>query len=227
MTRFFPVFKHVNIPNLVTSLAVVLALACQAIIMKGHIETALTLFMFVLLLNRIDGVLARKLNQVSPFGKELGSLSELLNFVITPIVLSWFMGFDGGYSLLFFSLFLLAGIWRLADFNLHGMVQKGGRSYFRGLCCTHAAALFVIVASLYTRFFEAESELSIHTGSLNVEPALSMNAGAFQIEPTWVFIPFYILTSLWMVSSFQYDKNGKFTLSFYLLTPISVFLMFL
>lgn len=201
MTRIFPVLKHVNIPNLVTSLAIVLALACQAIIMKGHIKTALTVFMFVLLLNRIDGVLARKLNQVSPFGKELGSLSELLNFVITPIVLSWFMGFDGGYSLLFFSLFLLAGIWRLADFNLHGMVQKGGCSYFRGLCCTHAAALFVIVASLYTRFLKAES--------------------------AWVFIPFYILTSLWMVSSFQYDKNGKFTLSFYLLTPISVFLMFL
>lgn len=201
MKRLFPIMKQVNIPSLVTSFSVAVALCCQVIAMRSESKVALTLFVFVLLLTRIEAVIAGHFGQMTAFGKEMGSLAAFLKFIITPIVILYSMGVKSVVSFVFFALFLLAGIWRLADINQSGMVQKDSKTFFRGLSCTHAGAIFAMIACVWIRFFQ--SNLS------------------------FVFIPFLAIAALLMISAFLYDSKGKLTFSFYFLALVSVILMWL
>ena len=197
MNRLFPVIKHRNLSNGAVSLSVVLALYCQALAVNGEVRAGITVFLLVLLLNETSGALTVRLGQVTVFSRELGELGKFINFIVTPIVISCYMGFNGAYSPVFFVLFLLAGIWRLSD--------SGGtladKSCVRGLRCAHAGALFIIAASAGVKIFKLES-----------------------ID---VFAPFFVITALGMISSFSYGRNGKLALSLYVLAPVPVILMWL
>ncbi len=201
MHRLFPGIKHVNLSNLATSFTVVLALYCQVLAVNGEIRAAITLFLLVTVLNEADGALALRAGQVTAFKNELGGLAEFINFIVTPIVISYHMGFNGLYALLFFALFFLAAIWMLSDPGTTSAVQEGGENRVRGLRCTHTGAIFAIAASASIKFF-------------------SMGSSS-------VFAPFFAITAMLMISSFSYGRNGKLALSLYLLTSASVILMWL
>ncbi|MBF0298317.1 MAG: CDP-alcohol phosphatidyltransferase family protein [Oligoflexia bacterium] len=201
MRKIFTILEHLNVPNVITSMAVILSVFCLYHTINNNIKLALTLYLFVLVLNRLDGVAARKLSQISEFGKELGELAEVSNFIIPPIIISYFMGFSSWYSTILFSLFVVTGIWRLADFSITGMVKVNKKFYFKGLCCTHSAAIFLILTAIYSKFF------------------------IFPISH--ILVPFFIISSLLMISSFIYNKNGIFTISLYIISPLAIILLWI
>jgi CDP-diacylglycerol--serine O-phosphatidyltransferase len=118
------------------------------------------------LLDGLDGRIARLTNTVSDFGKELDSLADIISFGVAPAVLAfaWGIAFVGGdlagayreqlqqagYFLAF--LFLLCGAMRLARFNVQvDPVPKNpgraDRKYFVGVPIPAAAGM--VAATVY------------------------------------------------------------------------------
>jgi CDP-diacylglycerol--serine O-phosphatidyltransferase len=115
-------------------------------------------------LDGLDGRIARMTNTTSDFGREMDSLADVVSFGMAPAVLAFAWGvqfidstigektlsqiFNAGYFIAF--LFLLCGACRLARFNIQkNPVPKNpgrpDRKYFVGLPIPAAAALVAAV----------------------------------------------------------------------------------
>ena len=131
-----------------------------------HFDIAAIAIGIAVLLDGLDGRIARLTNTVSDFGRELDSLADVITFGVAPAVLAfaWGIAFvDGdlagpyqyqlrqaGYFLAF--LFLLCGAMRLARFNIQTdpvpkNPGKPGRKYFVGLPIPSAAGM--VAATVY------------------------------------------------------------------------------
>jgi len=116
------------------------------------------------LLDGLDGRIARMTNTTSDFGREMDSLADVISFGIAPAVLAFSWGvqfldpdmserirsqiFNAGYFISF--LFLLCGAARLARFNIQkNPIPKNpgrpDRKYFVGLPIPAAAAIVAAV----------------------------------------------------------------------------------
>jgi CDP-diacylglycerol--serine O-phosphatidyltransferase len=142
-----------------------------AMLVAGHPAEAADHFVFAaktiglsVLLDGIDGRVARMTNTTSSFGAELDSLADAISFGIAPAVLAFCWGVQfvdlGGTSLIndhlqrwgkFVSFaFLLCGVARLARFNVqkNPMPKNPGRphrKYFVGLPIPAAAGMVAAV----------------------------------------------------------------------------------
>ncbi|MCS7314891.1 MAG: CDP-diacylglycerol--serine O-phosphatidyltransferase [Bryobacteraceae bacterium] len=128
-----------------------------------HLELAAKAIGVAVVLDGLDGRIARLTHTVSDFGRELDSLSDLITFGLAPAVLALVWGVQfaaadapvpaqhlmtAGYFVAF--LYLLCGAARLARFNVQvNPVPKNpgrpDRKYFVGLPIPGAAALVAAV----------------------------------------------------------------------------------
>ena len=123
-------------------------------------EVAAKAIGIAVVLDGLDGRIARLTNTVSDFGREMDSLADVITFGIAPAVLAYCWGVQfispggllpdhrAGYFIAF--LFLLCGAARLARFNVQtNPVPKNpgrpDRKYFVGLPIPAAAAMVAAV----------------------------------------------------------------------------------
>jgi len=125
-----------------------------------HFEVAAKAIGVAVVLDGLDGRIARMTNTVSDFGREMDSLADVITFGIAPAVLAYTWGVHfvapggflldhrAGYFLAF--LFLLCGAVRLARFNVqtNPVPRNPGRpdrKYFVGLPIPAAAGMVAAV----------------------------------------------------------------------------------
>ncbi len=96
------------------------------------------------LLDFLDGRVARMLGVSSDFGVQLDSFSDLISFCLAPAVLMYFWQLHkfGVIGLLATAFFLIAGILRLARFNITATEQT---VFFLGVPTTFAGCFFATV----------------------------------------------------------------------------------
>jgi CDP-diacylglycerol--serine O-phosphatidyltransferase len=125
-----------------------------------HFTVAAQAIIAAVVLDGLDGRIARMTNTTSAFGREMDSLADVISFGLAPAVLAFAWGvqfiepiigdkmrgqiFNAGYFIAF--LFLLCGACRLARFNVQvNPIPKNpgspDRKYFVGLPIPAAAAL--------------------------------------------------------------------------------------
>jgi CDP-diacylglycerol--serine O-phosphatidyltransferase len=130
----------------------------------AHFEIAAKMIGVAVLLDGLDGRIARLTNTVSDFGREMDSLADVITFGIAPAVLAFAWGVrfidvggvpglpeylpKAGYFVCF--LFVLCGAARLARFNVttNPIPRNPGRpdrKYFVGLPIPSAAAMVAAV----------------------------------------------------------------------------------
>jgi len=102
-----------------------------------------------MLLDGLDGRVARMLNTQSEFGKELDSLSDVITFGVAPAMIMYvsvfrYIGPEGWFVT---AIFPICGALRLARFN----VQPGEPGYFIGLPITAAGGILATMA-LYNEY---------------------------------------------------------------------------
>lgn len=100
------------------------------------------LFIFIAaLLDRFDGMVARRLHQESELGKQLDSMSDIISFGVAPALLMYEVAlFDFGTAGMGMTiLYIACGALRLARFNVS--VSNG---YFIGLPITAAGTLLTL-----------------------------------------------------------------------------------
>jgi phosphatidylserine synthase len=145
--RQSPVLAAMNLPSAVTLLgacgggaALIGAARGRPLLIVGGIALAL-------LTDKLDGLLARRLQQQSDFGAQLDSLADSLAFVAAP-ALTVALLIGGAVGPLLGALYLLCGIGRLAAFHSIGVITVGGRACFVGLPTPAAAAAFLVALTL-------------------------------------------------------------------------------
>jgi len=105
------------------------------------------------ILDGLDGRVARKLGVDSPVGAQLDSLADFLNFCIAPSLILYRWVFEDFYFFgwLVVLIYLTAGAWRLARFNV--MYSQGAENvksnYFVGMP-SPAGALMVFAPIILT-----------------------------------------------------------------------------
>jgi CDP-diacylglycerol--serine O-phosphatidyltransferase len=148
MVRFLRYFA----PNAVTSLALLFGLLSLVATHEGRFVDAGWLIIWAVLLDRVDGFVARLLRATSSFGVQMDSFADAINFGVAPAFLVWVslssvpaLGFDQGIGsallLVACGTWALANVFRLAKFNV---VSEGGPNVFFGVPTTLAAGVLGI-----------------------------------------------------------------------------------
>ncbi|KQU60210.1 CDP-diacylglycerol--serine O-phosphatidyltransferase [Rossellomorea marisflavi] len=112
---------------------------------SGQFKNAAVLIIIGMMLDSMDGRLARMLNADSELGKELDSLADIVTFGVAPSFLVYYTSFYH-YGLLGFivaGLFPLFGGYRLARFNTSP--KKASLHYFVGVPITAAGGIMAIL----------------------------------------------------------------------------------
>jgi CDP-diacylglycerol--serine O-phosphatidyltransferase len=116
--------------------------ACIVFAMRGEFGTAAPFIGFAIVLDMLDGRIARMTGSASDFGVEFDSLADVISFGIAPAILSFSWGLQplGNLGWLAGFLFLTAAAMRLARFNIQSGMG-GDKRYFVGMPSPAAAAI--------------------------------------------------------------------------------------
>src|SRR5262245_39967770 len=131
------------LPGLLTMGNMFCGYACVVYAMRGEYETAAPFIGFAVVLDMLDGRIARLTGTASDFGLEFDSLADVISFGIAPAILSFGWGLSPlgrlGWAAGF--LFVSSAAMRLARFNIQGRAGGGDKRYFVGLPSPAAAAV--------------------------------------------------------------------------------------
>lgn len=127
-------------------MAILLAIQGDA----AYIDYAAILVIIGMLLDGLDGRMARMLNAASDFGKELDSLSDIVSFGVAPAVIMYLVVLQemGALGLVITALFPICGALRLARFS----VAPGIPGFFVGLPITAAGGVLATFALYHEAF---------------------------------------------------------------------------
>jgi len=130
------------LPSLLTLGNMFCGYACVVYSMRGEYETAAPFIGFAIVLDMLDGRIARLTGTASAFGVEFDSLADVISFGIAPAILSFSWGLSPlgrlGWAAGF--MFLSAAAMRLARFNIQ-TGTGGDKRYFAGMPSPAAAAI--------------------------------------------------------------------------------------
>lgn len=170
------------LPNLMTLAALVAGLTAMRLALLGRTEAAVALILLAVILDGLDGLVARALRSESALGAELDSLADFLNFGVAPAFVLYLDYFDpaSGFGWIAMLSYSLCCVLRLARFNIDARTEpdpdtpkKGG---FSGVP-SPAAALLVMAPIYLDQAFPAAGLPTF------VVAALTVMVGAMMIAP--------------------------------------------
>jgi len=126
------------LPNLATVGNLTAGVLALTAVYRGYPVLAAYLVLTAVVLDGVDGKLARFLKTTSAFGRELDSLADLVSFCVAPALLFYADGLARlrGVGLAAVVAMVLAGAVRLARFNVGGPAD-----HFEGLPTTAAGGI--------------------------------------------------------------------------------------
>jgi len=136
------------IPSIFTLANLLVGVISLVLTMDNNFQLAAIMILFAMVLDGLDGRLARRLDATSPFGKELDSLADLVSFGVAPAILVYALKMRefGIVGLLVCLAFALCGAIRLARFNVLNI-----SSYFVGVPITAAGSLVALTVLVGNR----------------------------------------------------------------------------
>jgi len=182
---------------------------------EGRFVDAAWLIVWAVLLDRVDGMVARTLGATSSFGVQMDSLADSLNFGVAPAFLTYVsltrvteIGFHEGVPRLCLMLsclvWVFAGVFRLAKFNV--IAEQTPQPVFFGVATTLAAGTLVTWYLVLHRYSPSGASLGFPEAFWG--PKLF---GAWVIQPrAWVSIPIGMLVGgVLMASNLPLPKLAK------------------
>ena len=169
--------------------------------LEGELISAAYCVFLGAMMDALDGRVARLMRVESELGLEMDSLCDAITFCLAPAFLAyvWFLKTLGFFGVVLSSIYLLAGILRLARFNVMHTSQK---MFFIGLPTTMAACFLT---------------------------AILLNLGRFNHNPSIIFISALLLLILsWlMVSSVKFpsfkQKMFGFKRNYHIVAAVTLF----
>lgn len=129
------------LPNLFTTAALFSGFYAIVAAMQSRFEAAAVAIFVAMLLDGLDGRVARLTNTQSDFGAEYDSLSDMISFGLAPalVIYQWALSGMGKAGWLAAFIYTAGAALRLARFNTQ--VGTADKRYFQGLASPAAAAI--------------------------------------------------------------------------------------
>lgn len=155
----------------------------------AYFWTATALLPVALLMDVLDGRIARIRGEASPFGQELDSLADIVSFGVGPAVMAFACGARGVLDSMCLMYFVACGISRLARYNVTAatIAAKTGKvTYFEGLPIPSSLLLVALMAYLaWSGHWQAElplGSLALGVGTLHPFSLLFVLHGSLMIS---------------------------------------------
>jgi CDP-diacylglycerol--serine O-phosphatidyltransferase len=160
------------LPSLFTLANLFCGWACIVYAMRGELVTAAPFVGVAIVLDMLDGRIARLTGTTSDFGVQLDSLADMISFGLAPAVLAfqWGLAPLGRLGWASGFLFVTAAALRLARFNIQTHTDK---RYFVGMPSPAAAAIPAASVFYYPTGFAGRFE-AFFAVAIMVVPALLM-----------------------------------------------------
>jgi CDP-diacylglycerol--serine O-phosphatidyltransferase len=194
--------------------------------MNGRFEAAAVAIFLAMVLDSLDGRVARLTNTQSAFGEQYDSMSDMVSFGAAPalVVYEWSLRGMGKLGWLAAFVYCAGAALRLARFNANiGAVDK---RYFQGLPSPAAAALVAGLVWIATDLRETRWIDATGTDLRWLAWAITLYAGVTMVSNA----PFYSFKDLNLKKSVPYMAVPLIVLAFVLVSsdpPIVLFSLFL
>ena len=149
------------LPNLVTLAALFAGFYAIVMAMNGDFRHASLGVFAAMVLDGLDGRVARMTGTQSAFGEQMDSLSDMVNFGAAPALIAyeWALRPLGRWGWLAAFVFCACAALRLARFNVNTSVVD--KRYFQGLPSPAAAALVICFVWLTSSMVDAHREIPL------------------------------------------------------------------
>jgi CDP-diacylglycerol--serine O-phosphatidyltransferase len=175
------------LPNSFTTAALFFGFYAIVMAIGGQFEMSAIAIFVAMILDGLDGRVARMTNSASAFGEQYDSMADLVSFGVAPAILAlqWSLHEYGNLGTMAAFVFVAGAALRLARFNVQiGVIDK---RYFQGLPSPAAAS--VIAGYVWWMVTYAEKPI-------------------WAVE--WFFLVLTTLVGLLMVSNFRYWSFKEF-----------------
>lgn len=162
------------LPNLFTTAALFAGYYAIVAAMQDRFEAAAIAIFVAMILDGLDGRVARLTNTQSDFGAQYDSLADLASFGIAPslVMYQWALSGMGKLGWLAAFIYTASAALRLARFNTQ--VGTADKNYFQGLASPAAAAIIAGLVWVGNDYFEPGKVLNITALILTVTVGLLM-----------------------------------------------------
>ncbi len=162
------------LPNLFTTAGLFAGFFAIIAAIDGRFEAAAIAIFVAMIMDGIDGRLARITNTQSDFGAEYDSLADMVSFGLAPalVIFMWSLSSIGKLGWIAAFVYTAGAALRLARFNTQlNVVDKG---YFQGLASPPAAALIVGLVWAGEEYAIHGSEVAVWAFILTISAGLLM-----------------------------------------------------
>lgn len=196
------------LPNLFTLAALFAGFYAIVAAIKGHFEHAGIAVFIAMIMDSLDGRVARLTQTQTPFGAELDSLSDMVSFGIAPALIAyiWGLGSLGKLGWLIAFIFAAAGALRLARFNIQP--ENVDKKFFKGLPIPAGASVVVSLVWTCQEFalnglgiFIAAALLTVITGILMVSNIRYYSFKEFDLKNNVPFIVILLIVLVFVLIS--------------------------
>jgi CDP-diacylglycerol--serine O-phosphatidyltransferase len=222
--NFFP-------PNFVTTGALFAGFFAIVQAMNNKFEIAAVAIFIAMVLDGLDGRVARLTHTQSEFGAEYDSLSDMVSFGVAPslIVYEWALKGLGKWGWFAAFIYCCATALRLARFNTN--IDVVDKRYFQGLPSPAAAALVAGFVWLMTDYQMTGESVRWYAAAISVFAGLSMVSNLpfysfkdFNMRKSVPFLVIFLVALFFMLIS-SYPPGVLFGL--FLVYALSGFVMWL
>lgn len=172
-----------NLANVITCFSFFCGFTSIIFSLENKIVFAAWAIILSVILDGVDGVIARVNSVSTEFGKELDSLADIVSFGVAPAILCYALMPQGAYwaaNLVLF-IYLVCSMTRLAKYNV--IPKEELADYFSGLPITVSGGIIAAFVLLYIKHL--------------------------MIPTKWVFLSLILVLSFLMVSKIKYLKFFK------------------
>ncbi|MFL0804333.1 MAG: CDP-alcohol phosphatidyltransferase family protein [Agarilytica sp.] len=125
---------ELNLVDALSLCGLALCLLSAGVALSGNYAYAIILIFLAMLIDMLDGILARKFSLLRPFGKYLDSTIDTFDYLAVPPLILYLMGYNQWHQVLVLMIFVICGVVRLAVFNQIGNIKDAsGRPSYLGM----------------------------------------------------------------------------------------------
>ena len=205
------------LPNLFTLAALFGGFYAVVMAMNGRFDLATIGVFAAMVLDSLDGRVARLTHTQSAFGEQMDSLSDMVSFGAAPALIAyeWALRPLGRWGWIAAFVYCACAALRLARFNVNtGVVDK---RYFQGLPSPAAAALVAGFIWLTSTMIEAQREVPLFRALISALGGTRVARGDF----SWLLFAITLFAGLTMVTNTPYysfkDLRGRRSVPFVML----------
>lgn len=162
------------LPNVISFSALFLSWIAITLLLNSRFYLSFSIVLIAFIMDALDGYLARKLKTTSSLGKQLDGFVDVFVFLVYPALSFYlFFGLKSAIAVIIIFIYIAAGVFRLARFNLTGFLTTQGSNhlFYTGLpvFINHFTVLLLIALTLLpVRYFVPLAYIIIILNSLGM-----------------------------------------------------------